>query len=150
MAEHRFLADEMLGRLARYLRFVGCDTDYARGLDDALIRRRAEDEGRTLLTRDKQLAAATPGAIRIRSATIEGQWRELRAAIPGLSSEIRFTRCSLCNGLLRAAEGGAPRAARPAPTGTFVCEACGHTYWEGSHTAAIRGRLERWSEEGSV
>src|SRR5580658_184832 len=58
----RWWADEMLGRLARYLRMVGLDTAYVPGLTDDEVVRRAGAEGRTLLTRDRQLARRVPGA----------------------------------------------------------------------------------------
>ena len=57
----RLLLDVMLGKLAVYLRTCGYDTAYAgdRGLEaDARIREVAASEGRLLLTRDRQLAAA--------------------------------------------------------------------------------------------
>ncbi|HTW55578.1 MAG TPA: Mut7-C RNAse domain-containing protein [Thermoplasmata archaeon] len=149
MDDPRWLADEMLGRLARYLRFVGCDTEYARGEADDRIRARALREGRILVTRDRRLGAATPGAVVLRAVTIERQWRELRVACPDLPTSVRFDRCSLCNGRLRpaASEPGAPP--RPGPDGTivptFACDRCGHRYWEGSHTAGIRRRIAAWS-----
>jgi uncharacterized protein len=151
VAEPRYLADEMLGRLARYLRFVGCDTEYARGESDDQIRARALREGRTLLTRDRRLGGSTPGAVLLRSVTIEGQWRELRSARPELPAGVRFDRCSLCNGRLLPAPANAGPVGRSVtgrPTAPmFACERCGHLYWEGSHTAGIRRRIARWSRE---
>src|SRR5262245_30864134 len=53
----RFMADCMLGRLARWLRILGLDTAYDRNIrDDALIAR-CRREGRVLLTRDRALSA---------------------------------------------------------------------------------------------
>jgi len=56
MTEPRFLADEMLGSLARWLRIMGYDTEYARGMSDSDILARSRVEGRIVLTRDRQLA----------------------------------------------------------------------------------------------
>src|SRR5688500_2169209 len=50
------LADRMLGKLARLLRMVGQDVEYVREGDALEIARRAQREGRVLLTRDKRLA----------------------------------------------------------------------------------------------
>src|SRR5215813_9221277 len=50
------LADRMLGKLARMLRMVGQDVEYMREGEPLEIARRAEREGRVLLTRDKRLA----------------------------------------------------------------------------------------------
>jgi len=55
----RLLVDAMLGKLARYLRMCGYDAAYAldRGLEaDEDLLAVARDEGRQLLTRDRQLA----------------------------------------------------------------------------------------------
>ncbi len=145
----------MLGRLARYLRFVGLDTEYARGLDDDEILRRSRAEGRRIVTRDRGLAARSPEAVLLRSGAIAQQWNELRAAYPRLPTEVRFVRCSACNGLLSpylrgtdpARETGLPRAREGWELPLFACRACGQLYWEGSHTRRIRATLARWSGE---
>jgi uncharacterized protein len=134
-------ADEMLGRLARYLRFVGLDTAYETGLPDDEVVRRSGAEGRTLLTRDRALARQVPGAVLLTHVDLEGQWRELARRFPGLPTAPRFDRCTVCNGSLVAA----PPDERGRPT--FRCTRCDHRYWDGSHTAHIRATLERWAAE---
>ena len=52
----RFLADEMLGTLVKWLRIMGYDTSYAKDMKDGEIAALAMREGRSLLTRDKALA----------------------------------------------------------------------------------------------
>jgi uncharacterized protein with PIN domain len=137
----RWLVDEMLGRLARYLRFFGHDTVYVRGLPDEEILRRAVTEQRTLLTRDRELALRTPGAVYIGTAVLADQLRELRAARMETPFEVRFDRCTECNGRLEASSTKVTGALLPpaaAAKTIFVCVECGHRYWEGSHTARIR------------
>jgi uncharacterized protein len=149
----RWIADEMVGHLARYLRFVGCDTEYVRGLADDEIVVRASAERRVLVTRDRALARRVPGAILLTSLAVEGQWRELRSACPELPTEVRFERCTECNGALRPAtpaeradEGaGLPPAVRAGASPLYRCEACGHAYWDGTHSRDVRERLRRWS-----
>ncbi len=146
----------MLGRLARYLRFVGCDTAYARGLGDDEVLGWAEREGRVLLTRDRLLSQRAKGALRLFSPSIAEQWRELRTAWPSVPTEPRFERCTLCNGSLRPADvGGAAPSDPGVPAGVLArgvaiyrCVACRHAYWDGSHTARIRAQLALW-ERGS-
>jgi uncharacterized protein len=153
VAELRWIADEMVGRLARYLRFVGYDTEYARGATDDEIAARARAEGRVVLTRDRLLARRSPGAILLTSTGIEGQWREMRASVPDLATEPRFARCTECNGPL-APDSGArrgpgddrmPPEVRSGGQPRFRCARCGHLYWEGTHSRAVRERLARWS-----
>jgi len=155
VAAPRWLVDEMLGRLARYLRFVGCDTVYVRGLDDDAIVELARREERVLLTRDRELARRVPGSLLVASPAVGEQWRAVRAAYPELATAPTFVRCSLCNGVLERADATAAAAAPELPPGVragaealFRCGACGHLYWEGSHTARIRERLDAWSRGG--
>jgi uncharacterized protein len=152
VAPPRWLADEMVGRLARYLRFVGCDAEYVRGLSDEEILGRALAEDRVLLTRDRALARRAPRVVLIDSPDVEAQWRAVRAAWPGLPTEVRFERCSLCNGLLapyiRGSDPAAEQIAPPPAAGVdrplFRCDRCAHLYWEGSHTDQIRSRIASW------
>src|SRR5574337_747582 len=55
----RFVADAMLGRLAKWLRLLGYDTLYWRG-DDARLVRLVLAENRLLLTRDTHLPPRLP------------------------------------------------------------------------------------------
>lgn len=149
------MADEMVGRLARYLRILGCDTTYVRGWSDDDIVARAKQEDRIVVTRDRDLARRATGSILLTSSRLEDQVRTMRAAFPDLTPEVRFERCTLCNGGLARwenpppapAEAGVPweRVARGLPL--YRCEECGHLYWEGSHTAEVRRRLREWSPE---
>jgi uncharacterized protein len=148
--ETRWLADEMLGRLARYLRFLGYDTAYVRGLDDRSIAERCRTEGRILITRDRALAARVPRAILLQSPELAEQLRSLRQALPNLRTQVRFERCTVCNGRLAIGnstantEGIVPPPIRSAGAGIFRCVECGHIYWEGSHTAEIRRHFSAW------
>ena len=148
----RFLADEMVGRLARYLRFVGCDTVYVKGLDDDEIAELARTERRILVTRDQALADRVPSSILLRSPSLADQWNALRAAVPELPSEVRFDRCTHCNGSLRPHR---PAPEDPRPDGVpwdrvkeglvlYRCSDCGHLYWEGTHTEHIRTQIRAW------
>lgn len=157
VTEPRWLADEMVGRLARYLRFVGCDTAYARGLSDDAIIELARAEDRVVLTRDRQLARKAGRALLLATTDLAGQWRAVRAAFPQLPAELRFERCTECNGRLERDLGFPPE---PRPEGVpwdrvaqglplYRCAACAHYYWEGTHTADIRARITRWAEEST-
>jgi len=142
----------MLGRLARYLRFVGCDTAYAKGRSDDEILELADREGRVLLTRDRQLSQRRAAALRIESPVLAEQWRAVRSAWPSVPTEPSFSRCTLCNGLLeeRPAVGrsdlglAVPPPVRSGEAPLYACCTCGHLYWEGSHTAKVRATIAAW------
>jgi uncharacterized protein len=142
--ERRFLADRMLGTLTRYLRFMGYDTFSAnscRGGDrteDTLLLRRAADEDRILLTRDRELARrGGERAVYIESARVGPQIRQL-AGLRLITPRLRMTRCSLCNTRLRCATKSEIKETKYAPgsleeTEFSWCEHCKKLYWMGSH-----------------
>jgi uncharacterized protein len=142
----------MVGRLARYLRFLGHDTEYVRGLSDHEIARRARDEQRCLLTRDRELAAQLDGAILLRSVDLADQLRQVRAESPAARFEVTFDRCTLCNAPLApwtALPGSPwppeiPDAVRGSRRPIFRCTGCDHAYWEGSHTEHVRRTVAEW------
>ncbi|MCI4347224.1 MAG: Mut7-C RNAse domain-containing protein [Thermoplasmata archaeon] len=158
MDEPRWLADEMLGRLARYLRFLGYDTDYVRGVGDDVIVLRARAERRRVLTRDRGLAVRLPDSILLTRTDIGGQMKELECAFPSLRQEVRFERCAICNGRLAQRSAIPPTAdhvtlpaeVRAGRTALYACSSCGHLYWEGSHTRSVRSRLARWHRSDSM
>ncbi len=144
----RFIADSMLGRLARWLRAMGYDTLYLRHARDGDLVQIARNEGRTLLTRDARLARSTggSGAYLIRTERLEAQLEEVVAAFrldPGVDP---LSRCLECNRLLTALERGELGGRVPphilASHREFSgCPACGRVYWEGSHAQRMRDRL---------
>lgn len=146
--DHRpLLLDVMLGKLARYLRICGYDAAYAgdRGIeaDDELLAVAAA-EGRTLLTRDRQLAARGDESVSVAAREIEDQLRELRAAGFELSLSETPVRCGRCNGPLDPVDGTETvpdYAPDPAETACRRCRDCGQVFWHGSHSADVRERL---------
>src|SRR3990172_613496 len=53
--EYRFIADAMLGKLAKWLRIMGCDVEYFSEIPDKELAKRACAEKRIILTRDTLL-----------------------------------------------------------------------------------------------
>lgn len=149
--EVRWVVDEMLGRLCRYLRFLGYDALYAKGRKDGEILEIARAEDRTLVTRDELLAhRGGRRAIRVRSGDLVEQLREIRRAYPALRRRVAFVRCTTCNGPLVEADRSTPAPPRGVPedvwaagTAVHLCRDCGQAYWEGGHTAEIRATLLR-------
>jgi len=123
-----FLADLMLLRLGRWLRMMGQDAANAdEGSDDRELLKKAREEKRTLITRDRRLAgecrAAGVECILIKSSRIEEQLEEM--AELGITLGLDPHRCTLCNGPLQKID-CKERA-------TWQCESCGKLYWKGSH-----------------
>jgi uncharacterized protein with PIN domain len=142
MAERRFLADAMLGSLARWLRIMGHDTVYARDVNDDQILVRARAEGRTVLTRDRQLAERAGGeGMFVRSDDPAEQLEEVVRRY-GLRFDEGATRCTRCNGVLlpRAPEevgDRVPPLVRERQDAFLQCSSCGQIYWKGTHWERI-------------
>lgn len=145
--EPRFLADEMLGSLARWLRIMGYDTEYARDMTDGDILQRAETEGRTVLTRDRELALrAGDRGMLVRSDDGDEQLTEVTRCF-GLIFDEAHTRCALCNRELvpitadEASERVPPRVLER-HNEFLSCPSCGRVYWKGTHWAGIRRHID--------
>ncbi|MGB8647168.1 MAG: Mut7-C RNAse domain-containing protein [Anaerolineae bacterium] len=148
MVDHpRFIADVMLGRLARWLRVLGYDTLYFTDLDDPALAERARAEDRILLTRDRELSRRR--GLRVLLLTddeIEAQLRETVARL-GLSTQNAFSRCIQCNLALEAIDREATRPlVPPFVYNTYThfrrCPRCARVYWRGTHWARMLSTLE--------
>ena len=143
----RFIADVMLGRLARWLRALGYDTVYSSKLDDPELARWARSEGRILLTRDVELTRRRGlNTILIEDDDVVDQLRQVVRTLR-LSTEGAFSRCLDCNSLL--ADYDRALAASQVPPDVYEtqprfrrCVECGRIYWRGTHWARMRAALE--------
>jgi uncharacterized protein len=146
----KFLADRMLGKLARELRMIGYDTLYYRGNDPHELMDMARQQGRTVLTR-------SPGHIPHRAedpvvvVTEDDPLLQLkdlvRAGYVSLRREDAFSRCVVCNGFIH-------RVSRPEVEGHvpdfifrnheefFQCPECHRIYWKGSHQERMQKRID--------
>lgn len=150
-AEPRFFADAMLGRLARWLRILGYDTAWEADVEDAQLVRRALEEERIIVTRDRLLAEEWrgPRIVVLRADALWEQLRELARRVPLDPGRPLFRRCTRCNAPVEPATPEEVAARVPARTlreqDVFTCcPRCRHVYWEGGHARRIRARLEAW------
>lgn len=142
----RFIVDSMLGSLAKWLRMLGYDTEYAKDLDDDSIAKLAAKEGRHILTRDRALASQ-PGATMVEGDNIDSQLRVVNERY-SLSLDEGAIRCSACNGALvdlprEEATGVVPEGALKDNDVFWKCTACGKAYWKGTHWLGIMERLRK-------
>ncbi len=143
----KFLCDHMLGTLAKWLRLMGYDTLYPEPLPDDEMRALAETEGRTVLTRDKELAGREgPPSLYVASDLLEEQLRQVVVAYD-LHVENPLSRCAVCNGLVEevpkaSVEGTVPEGVYARQERFWRCPDCGRHYWPGSHYENIMATLE--------
>ncbi|HEX4211201.1 MAG TPA: Mut7-C RNAse domain-containing protein [Candidatus Binataceae bacterium] len=139
----KFAADRTLIRLARWLRLMGADVFCDQSLSAAATLERARAEGRSMLTRDKRLLNAAD-TLYIEHHLFRDQLREVLVRFPFDPHRRAFTRCSLCNNLLRHVSRDSIR--RRVPPFVFagndhfaVCDSCDKVYWPATHlTRALR------------
>jgi hypothetical protein len=137
----KFIADRMLGKLAKKLRMLGYDTLYYQGEDPYQILRLARQEGRTILTRNTKLIPKRPEdlILRVLSDQPTLQLKELiQKGYISLEGETPFSRCLLCNTTLQEipkenAEGKVPDFIFSQQKDFYQCPQCMRIYWQGTH-----------------
>ena len=134
----KFIADVMLGSLAKRLRLLGSDVLYDRTLNDNEIIRLSLEQDRVILTRDTGLAARPLAAnhLFINCDRALAQVQQVLSAFPASSQPL--TRCSECNVPLACLEKRDARDLVPphvyeAHDEFLQCASCGRIYWKGSH-----------------
>ncbi len=148
----RFLCDEMLGRLCRYLRAAGFDTLCAsNGQPDCDLLRQCHEEGRHFLTQDQLIRehrAAQDIAFILPQGDVDHLAKLIAAHYKLDWLSHAFTRCLEDNTLLLPADAAAlqrvPLDARRPDEPFKHCPACGRVYWRGSHYKRMHARLIRW------
>jgi uncharacterized protein with PIN domain len=145
----RFMADAMLGGLARWLRVLGYDTAYQAHIADTDLIQQALREKRILLTQDRALLRAwrLENVLLVEDTTPLVQLRQVVRQFDLPWGESLFSRCMLCNTPLAPVSRQAVTSRVPPYVlqnqRCFVqCSTCGRIYWEGSHVTRMRQQLQ--------
>jgi uncharacterized protein len=161
VGDTHFLADAMLGRLARWLRAIDADTlQLPLDTGDHELVARAAAEGRVLLTRDRHLLRELrpQHALEIRADAPLQQLVEVVRTFELQRPGEFLTRCLLDNTRLeviaeREARDAVPLLSQGIPGIVRRCATCGRTYWRGSHVRRMEGALlealPEWRAQGT-
>lgn len=148
--EYRFILDNHLGKLARYLRMMGFDTFYKNNYQDKELAEIAGREKRILLTRDLGLLK--------RSQVIYGYFiryddpsEQLKSVLQrfNLKKNISsFGRCIECNSeLISVKKEDIINRLEPKTKKYFykfyLCPKCDKIFWQGSHFIKMRKFIEK-------
>ena len=144
----RFVADKMLGRLARWLRIIGQDVTYGIHLSGSEMVRAARREGRLILTRDRGIRKKSPPALLlIQSDHFREQLKQV-VHVCGLDPfKDLFTRCVECNTPFDSVPKGSVE--KKVPPYVFstqeqfsFCRSCQRIYWPATHQQKMMDELK--------
>jgi len=146
----KFIVDVMLGRLATWLRLLGHDVLYDRSMEDRHLIRRAQEEERTIITRDTGIARrkAARHCIFITSDHVTDQLVEMKHLLGSSLRPLRG-RCTQCNGELASADKAedirerVPDYIYHTHAHFLRCRKCAKVYWEGSHYRHMKEILQQ-------
>jgi len=151
LASMKFVCDEMLKGLGRWLRAAGYDVAIEPdGTSDRVLLERAKEEGRILLTRDRRFAGELPATDEL----VLLECNQEDDCLQELSEKLQvnwlykpFSRCLVCNTPLIEATAEqwerVPDFSRQRATRVLYCPTCKQLFWDGSHVQRMRERLER-------
>ncbi len=145
----RFIADTMLGTLAKWLRAMGFDVVYARDMADDEILRFAAAEDRIVISRDRQLCASREGSVLLSSIDLDSQILSVLKLFPA-DEKLFLSRCLVCN--FQLAEAARTEAYDKVPENVLErhdrfwrCPGCGKFYWAGTHYEAMMRKARELS-----
>jgi uncharacterized protein with PIN domain len=144
----RFVADVMLGRLAKWLRIAGFDVLYSNSYSDDELIALSNGEGRILLSLDTRLLIrkSVRQFVFLESQNVQDQIRQILRAtrIKHLSSLL--TRCLNCNETLidiarEDVRNSVPKYVYETHYRFKSCPKCRRIFWAGSHRRSVHRTL---------
>jgi uncharacterized protein len=154
----RFLCDDNLGKLAKYLRILGFDSSFLEPVSDPDLLRLAASENRYLLTRDHLLLERShPYGILVLED--DDPLSQLTATIKSLNLKIEpqhiFRRCSRCNEItlpVDKTQAGNHLFPYILKTQDEIsrCPSCGRYYWKGTHYKRLLQGLRKAIPDGAL
>ncbi len=154
--EVKFIVDQNVGKLARWLRIMGYDTSFFDGGDDSYLIRQALHEDRIILTRDSGIVkrrVVTIGKIRailIASSNPEQQMLQVMRTLNLDCCFKPFSLCLECNQPLvgrtkQEVKDHVPPYVLKTQEQYMECPSCHRIYWRGTHWVAMMRRMKRFA-----
>jgi uncharacterized protein with PIN domain len=141
----RFICDNTLGKLIKYLRVLGFDTVSISNLN--MLNKYKNPVGSPLLFTKRTKTISYQPTIFVQSNRIQEQIKEIEDSIkPFINDKDFMTRCIECNTLLESTgkediEARVPEYIYHHQEVFKVCPSCKKVYWEGTHTE----HMKKWT-----
>ena len=158
--ELKFIVDNNVGKLAKWLRMMGYDTVFFEGINDSHMVAKALAEGRVILTRDTEIMKrrlVTSGRLKAILINSNQPGPQMQQVINTLKLDCQFrpfTLCLECNQPL--AEKTKDQVKDRVPPHVFrtqsqcmECPACHRIYWRGTHWESMTKELENFMKRSS-
>ena len=153
ISELKFIVDNNVGKLAKWLRIMGYDTLFFSSRNDAHLITTALAEGRVILTRDTQIMkrrVVTSGKLRAILIQSDKPELQIHQVIDSLNLDCQFrpfTICLECNQYLvtrnkQEVENLVPPYVFRTQNQYMQCPTCHRIYWRGTHWQAMTQKLE--------
>ncbi len=152
----KFIADCMVGKLARWLRVLGFDVSYYHRIEDEDLIELAAREKRIILTRDHELIkkASRRQTLKKRLLLIESdRWEEqVEQVLDHFKLRRKIdpnSRCLECNEKLKylpkaRARNLVPPFVYEKADSFALCPGCGRLFWKGTHFRDMQKKLARF------
>jgi len=152
-----FIADEMLVKLARWLRIIGLNVENISGIEEDEILNLIKAKNAILLTSDKMLHKKAFSekieAVLVPDSSLEQQIKTvLYNSKIDIPSNPKPTICPVCNGKLKEVKKNnikdkVPKKVYKKHKSFWECKECGKIYWKGTHWDEIKKRLKNMKKE---
>jgi len=153
----KFIVDNNVGKLARWLRVIGYDTLLFKEKDDGKMIELALNEGRVILTRDTQITKrrlVTDGALKAILIKHDEPKAQLRETVKALNLNYYFRPFSLClecNQMLisrrrEEVQNLVPSRVFETQEQYMECPSCRRIYWQGTHWQAMVKELRELTQ----
>lgn len=150
----KFICDDNLGKLAKWLRTLGYDTLFSPDIEDTELVSKALKEDRVILSRDQQLKRFKSAEKNLLLLSSNQPLEQLREVLKKFSlkpeEKNHFTRCLVCNQVLvpiskKEVENKVPPFVFKTQEKFFYCSKCDKFYWAGTHVKNLKKKM---SEKG--
>ncbi len=137
----KFICDDMLGRLAKWLRILGFDTLYFNSISNPELLRICLKDRRILITKDRHIPGRymLPKYIIIKEDDYLLQLKQVYKELDIKNERINvFSRCLECNNIIEPIEkkyvqDRVPPHVYEINSSFYICKSCKKIFWNGTH-----------------